>query len=246
MNSCYGKTIQKPIEYNKVFKHEGKDYDKYIWNHFYCLIDDTEIGNKLHCIKVRKPINKHMNFSILGIHVLAMSKRIMNEVMCLAEDLNLHIYYQDTDSIHIFKDEIPILEEAFKEKYGRVLRGKQLGQFHPDFDEIDKEIPVAIESYFIGKKLYLDHLINSKGTEGWHVRGKGLTQLSIKKAAEKYGGYLNLYKKLYEGEEITFDLADGAPSFQHNKDFSITSRKEFLRKVQSSLPFGVQSESGEI
>jgi len=30
-----------------------------------------------------------------------MSKRIMNEVMCLAEDLGIEIYYTDTDSMHI-------------------------------------------------------------------------------------------------------------------------------------------------
>ena len=167
----------------------------------------------------------------------------MNEVMCLAEDLNLHIYYQDTDSMHIFKDELPILEQAFKEKYNRELRGKQLGQFHPDFDEIDGEVPVSIEAYFIGKKLYLDHLINSKGEEGWHVRGKGLTQLSIKKQSEKYGGYLGLYQKLYEGKEIEFDLADGAPSFKHNKDFSISSRRTFIRKVQGKLMKGNEIEN---
>lgn len=30
-----------------------------------------------------------------------MSKRITNEVMCLALDIGCHIYYQDTDSMHI-------------------------------------------------------------------------------------------------------------------------------------------------
>ena len=38
-----------------------------------------------------------------------MSKRIMNEVMCLAEDLGLNIYYQDTDSMHINYEEVEIL-----------------------------------------------------------------------------------------------------------------------------------------
>lgn len=35
-----------------------------------------------------------------------MSKRVMNEVMCLAEDNGIDIKYQDTDSMHIETDEI--------------------------------------------------------------------------------------------------------------------------------------------
>ena len=30
----------------------------------------------------------------------------MNEVMTLAEDIDIHIYYQDTDSMHIPDDDI--------------------------------------------------------------------------------------------------------------------------------------------
>jgi hypothetical protein len=39
-----------------------------------------------------------------------MSKRIMNEVICLAEDNEIEIFYQDTDSMHIQKADIPRLE----------------------------------------------------------------------------------------------------------------------------------------
>ena len=44
-----------------------------------------------------------------------MSKRIMNEVMCLAEDLGIMIYYQDTDSMHIPVDKVPMLEQKYKD-----------------------------------------------------------------------------------------------------------------------------------
>ena len=44
--------------------------------------------------------------------------------MCLAYDIGCHVYYQDTDSIHIECNDLPKLEEAFKLKYGRELRGK--------------------------------------------------------------------------------------------------------------------------
>ena len=40
----------------------------------------------------------------------------------------------------------PKLEAAYKEKYGRDLKGKNMGQFHNDFDTINghKEIPISI------------------------------------------------------------------------------------------------------
>lgn len=41
--------------------------------------------------------------------ILDMSKRIMNEVICLAEDLKIKLFYQDTDSIHIEIDKLDLL-----------------------------------------------------------------------------------------------------------------------------------------
>lgn len=38
--------------------------------------------------------------------VLSMSKRIMNEVMCTAEDIGCKIYYQDTDSMQMSKEDV--------------------------------------------------------------------------------------------------------------------------------------------
>ena len=83
----------------------------------------------------------------------------MNEVMTTAEDNNLSIFYQDTDSIHIDYNDIEVLSEKFKEKYGRNLVGSNLGEFHTDFamEGAVGEI-YAIESIFLAKKVYLDKL----------------------------------------------------------------------------------------
>ena len=58
----------------------------------------------------------------------------MNQVMCLAEDNELTAYYQDTDSIHMKYDQVAVLKQKFSEKYGREIDGKDLGQFHIDFE----------------------------------------------------------------------------------------------------------------
>ena len=62
----------------------------------------------------------------------------MNEVMTTAEDLDIKIYYQDTYSMHIVKDKLNLLADEFKKRYNRELIGKNLGQFHNDFDEFNK------------------------------------------------------------------------------------------------------------
>ena len=169
-----------------------------------------------------------------------MSKRITNEVSCLAYDLGCQIYYTDTDSFHLRYDDIPIIEEAYKKKYNRELRGKQMGQFHSDFPEIKdhKETPWSIHSIFIGKKLYIDELTDSTGEIDYMVRGKGLTQKSIKAQADKFGGFIPLYEALYNGSTVTFDLADGQPSFALNKNMTITTNDHFYRKAQMTYSLG--------
>ena len=89
---------------------------------------------KKYKVKLEKGINEHFNNAHCGVEVLAMSKRIMNEVMCLAEDNHLDIYYQDTDSMHIKQKDIDVLATKFCEIYDRELIGKSMGQFHTDFD----------------------------------------------------------------------------------------------------------------
>lgn len=53
------------------------------------------------------------SYNYIGVLILDMSKRIMNEVMCLGEDLGINIYYTDTDSMHIDKDGLDRLEIEF-------------------------------------------------------------------------------------------------------------------------------------
>ena len=58
-----------------------------------------------------------------------------------------------------------------------------LGQFHSDFATIDssvKEMPVAIESRFCGKKSYIDKLQDTAGNIAFHARMKGVPMESIR------------------------------------------------------------------
>jgi len=213
MNSSYGRTIMKPITTELKFIH-GDDIKRnnYIVKNHNFIKEITEIGHQKTMFKVIKPLNTHFSAPHIGVEILSMSKRIMNEVMCLAEDRGLPIYYQDTDSMHIRLDDVNILADLYEKRYSRQLIGKDMGQFHSDFDFKSEEEPYAIESYFLMKKCYIDKvriLQNGKEKFDFHIRMKGVPNWSIKqKASEMKIDEIELYKKIYNGEKITFEMKD--------------------------------------
>ena len=241
MNSAYGKTLLKPIEdetkYISSYGDENKTYENYICKHYNSIKEIIELPNG-HDYKIKqyKTIDKHFNNVSCGVEVLSMSKRIMNEVMCLAEDEKLNIYYQDTDSMHINTEQVKILAEKYKVKYDRDLIGKGMGQFHTDFDsEKIKGDIWAKESIFLGKKCYLDVLTGNDGNIDYHIRMKGVSEDSIKDYAYKNNKtILDVYTDLYNGEEITFDLCcEGSKvNFEFKKNMEIVSRDKFERKIK--------------
>ena len=135
MNSMYGIKLINPIDTdNKVIPYF--EWDDYVSKYYNFIKEVVKVGGKYY-VKQIKPIINHFNYVHIGCEILSTSKRIMNEVMCLAEDLNLNMFYQDTDSIHIVYEDVEVLAKAFEEKYNKTLQGEDMGQFHIDFDIID-------------------------------------------------------------------------------------------------------------
>jgi hypothetical protein len=235
MNSAYGKSVQRGFEHEEKYKAEGYGYENFVYRNYYNIVEDTNVkDSKIHTTKVAKPIDKFFNFTLFGVHILSMSKRIMDEVMCLAYDIGCRIYDQDTDSKHIEYADVPKLKEAFKATYGRDLVGGDMEQFHNDFEEIDGEISISQHGIFVGKKFYLYHLVYSKGQMDFHMRCKGCTKESIK----AHGDPMNLYRDLFEERAVEFNLMEGRPMFKMNKDMTVRTLKEFKRKVQFFNPLG--------
>ena len=247
MNSTYGKTIERPVEKDYKYLHSGEELEKFWTKNYNKIIEDVELfGCDIHAVKTLKQINNHFNFSLLGIQILSMSKRIMNEVMCLAFDIGCHIYYQDSDSVHIECDDLPKLVAAFKEKYHRDLIGSNLGQFHSDFPTINghDEMPKAIESIFLMKKMYVDKLQDSTGEVDYMIRGKGLTQESIKYVYNENfnGDVMKLYGSIFDGKSQTFDLAKGQPCFEMNKNMTVSTKEQFKRTIKTEYEEGNRNE----
>jgi hypothetical protein len=168
-------------------------------------------------VKVIKPIDDHFNQCHNGSQVLAMSKRIMNEVHSVAHENKINIYYQDTDSLQlnagVNNSQVKLLGDKFKEKYGRELIGKNMGQFHCDFSfteqlpdykfdysnykvvkstKCDSLIDVkSQEAFFLGKKLYMHVLCGKSNIDGKiknkeHARVKGIPSYCLEGKAKKH------------------------------------------------------------
>lgn len=243
MNSFYGKTIQNPIDHKYSFVYGEEKHDKTFDFNANEIICSTKIRDGMFMLKQSKSINKHFSLPHIGVEILSMSKHIMNEVICLAEDNDIDIFYQDTDSMHIVEDKVEVLAELFKKKYNRNLIGGDLGMFHCDFDfKCDKgTLPVSIKSLFIAKKTYIDyimHIIDGIENFSYHIRMKGIpnkviTNFNLKNLSNEkdYSDVFDLYTDMFNGDKIEFDLLNIC-KFKTNKDFTFTNNKEFKRVLK--------------
>ena len=164
--------------------------------------------------------------------------------MCLADDYDINCYYQDTDSIHMDEDKVQPLAELYEKKYNKPLIGKKLGQFHSDFEFEGMKDIRSVGLITLGKKSYIDKLQgtdkNGNTQNTYHIRLKGISPAAIenhvrieRKNNPDYDEW-NLYKRLYGGEAITFDMkVNNKARFEKNKGQEFrTYSGEFKRKVQ--------------
>lgn len=251
MNSSYGKSFMKPIDTEKIYINK-KDILNHVKYHYNNIKEITLMfDEKNYKCEMIKSIDTHFNSVHIGVEILSMSKRIMYEVMTLAEDNKFPIYITDTDSMHINTDCVEPLGKLFNEKYGRELIGKDMGQFHTDFDLDGAETEIkSIDCVFLGKKCYVDklHSNDKDGNDiyGHHIRMKGIPNDCIKhKADTEYNGdiiqiYKDLYNNTYTGtgdteinneDGLSFNLLACRPKFEYHKNMTISSKKKFMRKV---------------
>ena len=264
MNASYGKLLQKaPDTKTKLMDDVDNKINVYLSRNHATIksisyIDppkNTKYNFNRKCrIDSLTAQSTHHNKVHLGIVILDETKRIMSEVMATAQDENIPIYYQDTDSMMLHDDDIPRLEEVFMNKYGRKLVGKDLGQFSSDLKAEDdsefaqsgkkiKEI-YATEGIFVGKKAYILKVEceDEDGTTynaGFHSRCKGVNTQSIEhllsQSEHKNKDRLDIYNDWYEGKAYDLDLTAGQTvcSMDINlKTNTIHNRQSFIRNIR--------------
>lgn len=239
MNSSYGKTILKAIDKDTKVIHNDK-LEEYIGTHYNHISGVMQKVGENWFIDVKKSVNEHFNLPHIGTEILSMSKRIMNRVMSLAEDNAIDIYYQDTDSMHINENDLSKLEKIYEDTYNKKLVGKDLGQFHSDFDFKGCKNVYSKELIILGKKCYLDHLVGTdkitgKKKESFHMRMKGVSSKSILYTCDDVK---ETYLKALHGKKISFDLTCNGfkPCFKANKDMTMTTLSDFTRELQFKGP----------
>ena len=215
------------------------DCDKltsYLYRNYNFIKEITiEKGSTHGYVKRIKPICHHFNLPQFGASVLSWSKHIMNQVMCTAEQHDIPIYYQDTDSMHLRECDVPKLAKLYKTKYGKTLIGKNMGQFHCDFDSFEGSVGQIHSRKLIalGKKSYLDILVDEVGNEGYHIRMKSIPNQCILNKCQRMGITVEeLYERMFNGEEIEFDLTDGTNCFKKTKTFNQITLQQFIRRVK--------------
>ena len=259
LNSSYGKTIMKKSKTNKqIIQTEKHSYNKttkkweiisktnfndYVYNNFNTIKNYRKLNDNNYEVE-KICADNSFNRGHIGCAILSISKRIMNEVFDVANDNKYPIYYTDTDSLHCNMEDVPKLEAKYEEKYKKVLNGKNLEQFHTDFDlDGAKEEIYAIKSIFLGKKSYMDYLESKdeKGNtiHGFHIRLKGITKEGLENTAKEYkDNYIGLYEDLAKGNEKKIILNPYNPDTNENKvlfefkEGKVSTRKEFSRIVK--------------
>ena len=236
MNSAYGKSIQKVIKTDlKFVNSEDIAFKLYDW--YYQIHKAEQINSNKWLVEKYKRKTNQFNNCIFGITILSISKRIMNEVMCLAEDLGIEIYYQDTDSMHIEYDKVDYLDQEFTKKYSRALIGSGMGNFHTDFEPANA---YCVRHISLGKKMYLDVLEyednNSEIQHKNHIRMKGIPEQVIVNHANKYfsGDVTKLYESIFRGATVDFNLLDGKVCMRASRNGTVEYVKKFDRKVKAT------------
>ena len=233
MNASYGKTITKKTMKKKTVVNQNLK-EAYINNNFQTIISWDEVSD-VQTIVTQNANDNSYNMAHVGVFILSMSKRIMNEVFNTANKLGCPLYYTDTDSIHCNYDDVVKIEEQFRKDYNRELTGKNLGQFHIDFnlDGAASEI-YSKSAIFLGKKCYIDKLEskdkNGNIITGYHYRMKGVNVQGIEHCADTYfkGDVFEVYKHLSKGDEQEFILNPKGkkPSFEYLKTGGIRTRPD--------------------
>ena len=216
MNSIYGKTIMKKSTEKIVYITNKQVEDGYLYNNFGIISSYEKITDFRYKVTL-KDFDSTYSLNHVGASILSTSKRIMNEVFYIMEENKLKMFYTDTDSIHMLDEDVTKLAESYKKHFNKDLIGKNLGQFHSDFDlkgAVDD--PTSIWNVSLGSKCYLD-VLKGKNKFGeiiydTHIRLKGVTEAGINAKINEYKkenfieNAKSLFTDLSLGKEVEFVL----------------------------------------
>ncbi|MFA5704606.1 MAG: DNA polymerase, partial [Advenella sp.] len=226
LNTCYGRTIQKIHRTNTVYINK-EDVNAYCEKNNYKVIniepDFTPFKSKI--IEL-KEISDEFTSSLIGIQILSMSKKMMNQAFRFCDK---EAMYQDTDSIHLKAKDAIILKKQYEEHYKRPFTSKKLGDFSSDFGNDTK----CLRSIYCGKKAYYCDLLKKVYKNIQYRKGTVEKRIDLN---------INLNQEVFECHyetKLSMKLARFSKEFEVGKSYEVTFK---LNNIDHVVSFNVEEE----
>ena len=210
LNSIYGKTCEKRASRLTTVKSRDKAV-KSICNRFGLFKKAYYFGNGKHAVIDFDHYDDSRVKNHIGVFILEMAKSVVNKVLDIATNNEIKMIYTDTDSLHMYQKDVPIIAAKYWELYHRELLGNDLGQMHGDFDDLSCKHGQAVSKRFLmlAPKVYVDEVVCRRcGLKRIHNRMKGIPGYSITAIANEFynGDVFKMYEDLAKGKTIKFNL----------------------------------------
>ena len=189
-------------------------------------------------VKILSCSYNQQNFAHLGVMILSQSKHYMNRLLELSTPDS--IFYQDTDSYHILRSEVQPLADRYREKYGAELLGSSLCQFHIGYDYGKPlETLYSEHSVYVCPNVYAERIRcdDDESFDEVFFKCKGIPSCSIENKAKQSSAKdlgTNIMDIFTSGKIVEFDLLEGRANIKIGKAGSVTTRREFKRKISMS------------
>lgn len=135
--SLWGKAQTKRSIFKNVMVSNDKFEDFAVYNHSF-LYKSVPIADDLNIVSLLNPVTLHYTRPQFSTNVLSHARCSLNSLFYQAADLDIPIYYSNTDSL--------VLDTVNLNKLGSIL-GDDLGQFKIERENITKFICISAKKY---------------------------------------------------------------------------------------------------
>ena len=135
--SLWGKAQTKRSIFKNVMVSNDKFEDFAVYNHSF-LYKSVPISDDLNVVSLLNPVSLHYTRPQFSTNVLSHARCSLNSLFYQAADLDVPIYYSNTDSL--------VLDTVNLHKLGPIL-GDDLGQFKIERENITKFICISAKKY---------------------------------------------------------------------------------------------------
>ena len=137
LNTLWGKCTYKPKNMKNVTRTIGEDSDKFLNVNYDYIYKSKPINETSVTYAITKPLSLEYGIPQFSTSILSYSRSFMNDVYFKAADMDIPIYYSNTDCC--------LMDKANIYKLGIV--GDKLGEFKIEHDNISRAIIISPKKF---------------------------------------------------------------------------------------------------